>query len=132
MSNSPTVKTSANTMSGLTMYESDILARGLDVIFCGLNPAASVTAAGHNFSNPSNRFWPVLHLAGFTGVRLRPQDEHRLLEFGCGITAAVRRPTRPILRSTNRTGATTSTSARLITAVSISGWTRSDQRRSIS
>ena len=75
-------------------YESDILARGLDVIFCGLNPAASAAAAGHNFSSRSNRFWPVLHLAGFTDVCLRPQDERRLLEFGCGITAVVRRPTR--------------------------------------
>ena len=75
-------------------YESDILARGLDVVFCGLNPAASAAAAGHNFSNRSNRFWPVLHLAGFTSVHLRPQDERRLLEFGCGITAVVRRPTR--------------------------------------
>jgi double-stranded uracil-DNA glycosylase len=64
------------------------------VIFCGLNPASSAVIAGHNFSNRSNRFWPVLHLAGFTDVRLQPQDERRLLEYGCGITAIVRRPTR--------------------------------------
>jgi double-stranded uracil-DNA glycosylase len=64
------------------------------VIFCGLNPASSAVIAGHNFSNPSNRFWPVLHLAGFTDLRLQPQDERRLLEYGCGITAVVRRPTR--------------------------------------
>jgi TDG/mug DNA glycosylase family protein len=75
-------------------YEPDILAKNLDVIFCGLNPASSAAAAGHNFSNGSNRFWRVLHLAGFTDVRLRPQDERRLLEYGCGITAVVRRPTR--------------------------------------
>jgi TDG/mug DNA glycosylase family protein len=75
-------------------YEPDILAKNLDVIFCGLNPASSASAAGHNFSNGSNRFWRVLHLAGFTDVRLRPQDERRLLEYGCGITAVVRRPTR--------------------------------------
>ena len=73
-------------------YEPDILTRGLDVIFCGLNPAASAAAAGHNFSNRSNRFWTVLHLAGFTDVRLQPQDERRLLKYGCGITAVVRRP----------------------------------------
>jgi TDG/mug DNA glycosylase family protein len=75
-------------------YEPDILAKNLDVIFCGLNPASSASAAGHNFSHGSNRFWLVLHLAGFTNVRLRPQDERRLLEYGCGITAVVRRPTR--------------------------------------
>ena len=75
-------------------YQPDILAKGLDVIFCGLNPAASAAAAGHNFSNGNNRFWTVLHLAGFTDLRLRPQDERRLLEYGCGITAVVRRPTK--------------------------------------
>jgi len=78
----------------LASYESDILAQGLDVVFCGLNPALSAAVAGHNFSHASNRFWTVLHLAGFTDVRLRPQDERRLLDYGCGITAAVRRPTR--------------------------------------
>jgi TDG/mug DNA glycosylase family protein len=74
-------------------YDPDILARGLDVVFCGINPALSAAIAGHNFSNPSNRFWPALHLAGFTGLRLQPQDERRLLEYRCGITAVVARPT---------------------------------------
>jgi len=78
----------------LIKYQPDILARGLDVIFCGLNPAASAARAGHNFSNRSNRFWVVLHLAGFTDVRLEPEDERRLLEYGYGITAIVRRPTK--------------------------------------
>jgi TDG/mug DNA glycosylase family protein len=78
----------------LNSYQADILAPGLDVVFCGINPAASAAADGHNFSNPSNRFWPVLHLAGFTDVRLQPQDERRLLEYGCGISAVVSRPTK--------------------------------------
>ncbi len=79
---------------GLTEYQSDILAAGLDVVFCGINPAATAAADGHNFSNRNNRFWPVLHLAGFTDVRLQPKDERRLLEYGCGITAVVARPTK--------------------------------------
>jgi TDG/mug DNA glycosylase family protein len=74
-------------------YEPDILARGLDVIFCGVNPALSAAIAGHTFSNRSNRFWLVLQLAGFTAERLQPQNERRLLEYRCGITAIVRRPT---------------------------------------
>ena len=78
----------------LIRYQPDILARGLDVIFCGLNPAASAARAGHNFSSRSNRFWTVLQLAGFTDVRLQPQDERRLLGYGCGITAVVGRPTK--------------------------------------
>jgi TDG/mug DNA glycosylase family protein len=78
----------------VTKYEPDVLAKGLDVVFCGLNPASSAAVDGHNFSNRSNRFWLVLHLAGFTDVRLEPQDERRLLDYGCGITAVVRRATR--------------------------------------
>jgi TDG/mug DNA glycosylase family protein len=74
-------------------YEPDILARGLDTIFCGINPATSAAHTGHNFSNPSNRFWAVLHLSGFTDVRLQPEDERRLLEYRCGISAVVRRAT---------------------------------------
>src|ERR1700759_5420119 len=75
-------------------YESDILAPGLDIVFCGMNPASTAAADGHNFSNRSNRFWSVLQLAGFTATRLRPEDERRLLDYGCGITAVVSRPTR--------------------------------------
>jgi TDG/mug DNA glycosylase family protein len=78
----------------LKRYKPDILSRALQVVFCGLNPAASAAVAGHNFSNQSNRFWTVLDLAGFTDVQLQPQDERRLLEYGCGITAVVARPTR--------------------------------------
>jgi TDG/mug DNA glycosylase family protein len=75
-------------------YEPDVLAEGLDVVFCGLNPASSAVADGHNFSNRSNRFWPVLNRSGFTDVRLRPDEDRRLIEYGCGITAIVRRSTR--------------------------------------
>jgi TDG/mug DNA glycosylase family protein len=64
------------------------------VVFCGLNLATTAAAAGHNFSSRSNRFWTVLHLAGFTDVRLQPHEERRLLDYGCGLTAVVDRPTR--------------------------------------
>ena len=77
----------------LAKYEPDILAKGLDVVFCGINPASTAVLEGHNFSNRSNRFWLVLHLAGFTAVRLAPQEERRILDYGCGITAVVRRAT---------------------------------------
>jgi len=72
----------------------DILAPGLPVVFCGINPSTQAAASGHNFGSASNRFWPVLHLSGFTPVRIPAQDDRRLLTFGCGITAAVPRATR--------------------------------------
>jgi len=66
----------------VTGNQADVLAEGLDVVFCGINPAATAVAAGHNFSHRNNRFWAVLHLAGFTDRQLRPDDEHQLLQFG--------------------------------------------------
>jgi len=78
----------------VSAYEADVLAPGLDVIFCGLNPPPDVAAGGHSFASTSNRFWQALHLSGFTAKRLLPTEERTLLEYGCGIAAAVHRPTR--------------------------------------
>jgi TDG/mug DNA glycosylase family protein len=84
------VKSGRYRVEGLTHeYEPDLL----DVIFSGINPASTAAEAGHNFSSASNRFWRVLHLAGFTPMQLAPQNERRLLDYHCGITAVVRRST---------------------------------------
>ena len=63
------------------------------MLFCGINPSLYAGATGHHFSRPGNRFWPTLHAAGFTDVRLRPADGERLLEFGYGMTNLVERAT---------------------------------------
>jgi len=76
--------------AGLT----DVLAPDLSVVFCGLNPATSAVRDGHNFSSPSNRFWRVLHLSGFTPYLLRADQERQALEYGCGVTAFVSRATK--------------------------------------
>ena len=71
----------------------DFLAEDLDVLFCGINPALSAAHAGHHFSNRNNRFWRILHLAGFTPYQIHPEDDHTILHYGFGLTAAVERPT---------------------------------------
>lgn len=71
----------------------DVIAPGLNVLFCGINPGLYSGATGHHFARPGNRFWPTLHGAGFTERRLDPSDEHRLLDAGCGITNLVMRAT---------------------------------------
>jgi TDG/mug DNA glycosylase family protein len=71
----------------------DLLAEDLNVLFCGINPALTAARTGHHFSNRSNRFWRVLHLAGFTPHLIRPEEDHSILEHGYGLTAAVERPT---------------------------------------
>jgi TDG/mug DNA glycosylase family protein len=71
----------------------DLIAPGLDVVFCGINPSLYSGAIGHHFARPGNRFWPTLYAAGFTERLLAPWEEYLLLETGCGITNLVARAT---------------------------------------
>ena len=71
----------------------DIIAPHLDVLFCGINPGMTAAATGHHFAGRSNRFWRVLHLAGFSPDEIAPQDDRTILGYGCGLTAVVPRPT---------------------------------------
>src|SRR5512145_451221 len=71
----------------------DVIAPGLRVLFCGINPGLYSGAIGHHFARPGNRFWPVLHAAGFTSRVLKPWEERELLEEGYGITNLVARAT---------------------------------------
>jgi TDG/mug DNA glycosylase family protein len=50
-------------------------------------------ATGHHFARPGNRFWPVLHLSGFTDRQLLPSEQDELLTYGLGITNAAARAT---------------------------------------
>ncbi|HWL38179.1 MAG TPA: G/U mismatch-specific DNA glycosylase [Frankiaceae bacterium] len=71
----------------------DLVAPGLRVLLCGINPGLMSAAIGHHFGNPANRLWPALHLAGFTPRRLHPMESHELLAYGVGITNLVARAT---------------------------------------
>jgi TDG/mug DNA glycosylase family protein len=72
----------------------DVVAPGLDVLFCGINPSLLSFERGHHFARPGNRFWPALHGAGFTPRLLAPDEDGLLPSFGAGITNVVDRPTR--------------------------------------
>ena len=71
----------------------DVIASGLRVLFCGINPGLYSGATGHHFARPGNRFWPTLHRAGFTPRLLHPSEERELLTYGYGITNLVPRAT---------------------------------------
>lgn len=71
----------------------DILAPGLSLVFCGINPGLRAASTGHHFAGRSNRFWRVMHLAGFTPEQIRPGDGRAILDYGYGLTAVVPRPT---------------------------------------
>ena len=69
----------------------DVIAPGLKVLFCGINPGLYSAAVGHHFARPGNRFWPALHPAGFTGAAARPFRGARDARCGYGITNVVDR-----------------------------------------
>jgi TDG/mug DNA glycosylase family protein len=71
----------------------DVIAHGLKVLFCGINPGLYSAATGHHFARPGNRFWPALYAAGFTQCLLSPFEEREMLKLGCGITNVVERAT---------------------------------------
>jgi double-stranded uracil-DNA glycosylase len=72
----------------------DVLARGLGVVFCGINPGRVSAAASAHFANPRNDFWRLLYAAGFTPRLLEPGDQRELLELGVGVTNAAYRTTK--------------------------------------
>lgn len=71
----------------------DILESGLSVVFCGINPGVLAASTGHHFAGRGNRFWRAIHLAGFTPEQISPEDDRTLLQYGCGLTTVVSRPT---------------------------------------
>jgi double-stranded uracil-DNA glycosylase len=65
----------------------------LHVLFVGINPGLYSAATGWHFARPGNRFWPALHLSGFTGRQLRPSEQAELARDGLGITNIAPRAT---------------------------------------
>lgn len=71
----------------------DVIAPGLSVLFCGINPGLYSAAVGCHFARPGNRFWPALHRSGFTPRLFDPSEQWSLLELGLGVTNLVERAT---------------------------------------
>jgi len=71
----------------------DVLAEGLRVVFCGINPGRVSAAARAHFANPRNDFWRLLHVTGFTSRLYAPDEQFELLNEGVGLTNAAFRTT---------------------------------------
>lgn len=71
----------------------DVMAPGLQVLFCGINPGLYSAAVGHHFARPGNRFWPALYAGGFTDRLFSPGEGKWLLEIGYGLTNLAGRAT---------------------------------------
>ena len=71
----------------------DLVGPDLRVLFCGINPGSLSGELGLHFARPGNRFWKLLHAAGFTESVLAPAEQHTLPQLGLGITNLVGRVT---------------------------------------
>jgi TDG/mug DNA glycosylase family protein len=72
----------------------DHLDHGLSILFIGYNPSVRSSETGHHYANPSNRFWKLIHEAGLTPRKYKPEEDGDLLELGYGFTNIVARPTK--------------------------------------
>jgi TDG/mug DNA glycosylase family protein len=64
----------------------DVLAEGLDVVFCGSAVGAVSARVGAPYAGPGNKFWPTLHRVGLTPRLLSAQDYRNLPAYGIGLT----------------------------------------------
>lgn len=64
----------------------DYLASDLRIVFCGTAVGTTSAKRGHYYAHPANEFWQLLYDAELTSVRLQPDEDARVLEFGLGLT----------------------------------------------
>ncbi|XP_017881952.1 G/T mismatch-specific thymine DNA glycosylase-like isoform X2 [Ceratina calcarata] len=90
-----------NRFDGLTEEEvqknctlEDYLQMNLDIVFIGINPSLTAAHRGKYYAGACNHFYKLLHKSGLTPYLLKYEEDHKLLEYGIGLTNVVHRPTR--------------------------------------
>lgn len=64
----------------------DVLAEGLDVVFCGSAVGTVSARVGAPYAGPGNKFWPMLFRVGLTPRLLAPAAFRDLPLYGIGLT----------------------------------------------
>jgi len=72
----------------------DHLRAGLNLVIVGINPGLQSGASGHHYAFRGNHFWPLLYESGLLPEPLTFAEDHRVLEFGIGLTNLVDRTSR--------------------------------------
>lgn len=67
----------------------DILKENLDVVFCGTAKGKASALKGYYYAGQGNKFYQILHSAGFTDRRLLPTDCYAINEYRIGLTDLV-------------------------------------------
>jgi TDG/mug DNA glycosylase family protein len=76
-----------------TLRLEDRIEPGVRVLFVGINPGVRSAVTRHHFAGFSNRFWKLLSQSGLVPEPITFESDHRLPEFGFGMTNLVARPT---------------------------------------
>jgi TDG/mug DNA glycosylase family protein len=63
------------------------------VLLVGINPGIRSAQVGHHFAGASNRFWKLLYESRLVPEPIGFADDHRLPDWGFGITNLIPRPT---------------------------------------
>jgi TDG/mug DNA glycosylase family protein len=64
----------------------DVLARSLDIVFCGTAAGAESAKQRAYYAGPGNAFWSTLFAVGLTPVALQPHEYARLAHWQMGFT----------------------------------------------
>jgi TDG/mug DNA glycosylase family protein len=62
-------------------------------LLVGINPGVRSAAIGHHFAGYSNRFWKLLYESRLVPEPIGSEDDHRLPEWGLGVTNLIARMT---------------------------------------
>src|SRR5262245_43261820 len=71
----------------------DRVGPNMRVLFVGINPGIRSAAIGHHFAGYSNRFWKLIFESRLVPEPIGSDDDHRLPEWGFGITILIARST---------------------------------------
>lgn len=72
----------------------DYLRPGLDLIIVGINPGLRSGAARHHYAFGGNHFWSLMYESGLIPEPLTFEEDHRVLNYGIGLTNLVHRTSR--------------------------------------
>lgn len=67
----------------------DVLKENLNVVFCGTAKGKASATKGFYYAGPGNKFYAILHQAGFTNSRLLPTDCYSINTYNIGLTDLV-------------------------------------------
>ena len=72
----------------------DVVLADAKILFVGINPGFISLEVGHHFAGKLNPFYELLHAARLVPIVLTAPEDHRLVEFGYGLTNLVPRATK--------------------------------------